>query len=87
MRIELGPKDAELNTCIAARSQPVPGKVAHKRTSEIGTEMCHIVKEMLQMRDDAVPEGRLEKYEAKKHELLKTCGSMMQHLSVSPAAH
>eukprot|EP00892_Ulva_mutabilis_P010213 jgi/Ulvmu1/7564/UM037_0108.1 len=66
VRIELGPRDAEQNTCIVARSQAIAGRVAHKRTSEIGTETCDLVREMLKMPDSAVPEGSIKKYEARK---------------------
>jgi len=68
VRIEIGPKDAAQNACMVARSQAIPGKVAYKRTSEVGVDMCTSVTEMLHMLDDDVPKGRVEKYVAKKQE-------------------
>lgn len=61
VRIELGPKDAEQNTCIVARCQATPGTVAFKRASEVGTEMCDMVNQMLHMNEEDVPEGKIDK--------------------------
>lgn len=53
----------------------MPGKVAFKRKSEIGTELFEAVKEMLDMPGDAVPEGTIEKYQtSKKNQKLQKCG-------------
>lgn len=55
----------------------MPGKVAFKTTSEIGTELFEAVKEMLDMPGDAVPEGTTEKYEtSKKNQKLQKCGPL-----------
>lgn len=85
MRIELGPDDAQQNTCIVARCQAVPGKVAYKRTCEIGKETCDVVREMLQMADADVPEGEVEKYRAgKQPREAKQCASTHGFPSIRP---
>jgi hypothetical protein len=60
-RIELGPKDAEQNLCIVARSQPLAGKVAYKVTGEISGKLIEQVEEMLSMPDSEVPEANYSK--------------------------